>query len=327
MLNIIDFNKLQNKNTFKTNSAKNLAHVSFGGISSSKLSPLAKDTVSLSKPFLQKSKEEVFKIIEEAIKDKNNFLGEGGEAKTYLIPNENCCVRILKDYPKAYKTDFSLDLNEEDKVNHVIAKLGNGSTIMKYIEGFPLFPLTRVVNPKTSKEISEAISTIGADSYNKLLKQVCEAKDIDMIFDCSWTNVILNPKDKTLTAIDFYKMDEKFPEIVRPLRHMYSAIPHNTYAEKASCCGKIILAGLQEMEAGVKPCLSISEFRFANFIDKVIEDMGKRETKPLEQLKDVLTDIECIKIKEYVGEDVTKELNGKLKVARCLVKQIFDVSS
>ena len=35
---------------------------------------------------------------------------------------------------------------------------------------------------------------------------------------------IYNAKDKTLTAIDFYKMDKSYPENVNPLSSIFSAL-------------------------------------------------------------------------------------------------------
>ena len=285
---------------------------------------LNKDTVSFSgknKDLLELSEKEIFDKISESINNAN-FLGEGNEARVYRIPDTNYVFRSARipdnrmhsgDYTKM----LSFDLTTDDRINHIVAKLGEGCSIMKYLPGKNCFEY------KNKKELFN----LPLESYYNLYKQICYAKDNDMIFDCCETNIIYNPKDKSLTAIDFYKQDYDFPENVKPLSYIYSAIassiatPDKTLYK--NLLGSLVGVILKEFEPGVKPAQNIGEFDinrfFGNFENYYEDDMPPQ----YKILKSKLIDLQCLKLQEILGHDVKNEQIAAIKISKSIVNQIL----
>ena len=102
---------------------------------------LRTDTVSFSgnNDLLNLSNEEIIEKIKISITNPKNFIGEGSEAKVYKIENSSYCVRLnYLDSKKFNKTSLCRNINDADKVNHIVAKLGKYSSIMRYIDGYPV---------------------------------------------------------------------------------------------------------------------------------------------------------------------------------------------
>ncbi len=293
---------------------------------------LTKDTVSFGhNDLLSCPKEEIAQRIREALKSPQlTYIGSGGSAEVFKIPKSDYCVRIIyqnDDYTsstpeilrqKNLKINFNL--SEQDKINHVVGKF-KGGTIMKYIEGTP------VLNPAMTQghidEISKQIEEMPVESFHKLLQQICHAYQHDMMFDCSWNNVIVNPKNKTLTAIDFYKPE--CIEISHPFCHIFSGLTHSrtTLEQKKNIAGKILTAGLMEVEPNHKPCLDIRDFDYYKFLYK-LRDQNVIESKNYtELLVKLFEDIECLKLRDLHGEDVSRILKSKIKIVKALIKQLL----
>ena len=150
------------------------------------------------KDLLESSPETIFSKIAKAIKDKSNFLGSGCEGSVYSIPGTNYCIKLphagVENKKINYRKFFSLNLTEQDKINHIEAHLGDGAVIMKKING-----TTASDNP----EIIENLIDFPASSFNDFLKQISEAHNNKMFFDAINQNIIINNKNKRITAIDF----------------------------------------------------------------------------------------------------------------------------
>lgn len=292
--------------------------------------PLNKDTVSFSvrqcpqygdqKDLLDLSENEIFSKIDAAIKPEN-FIGEGNEARVYKIPETDYVVRIVKDSDKPdnfndYKTELSFDLSDEDKINHVAAKLGNGSCILHCLNGESCFK---------HKNKSDLFN-LPVDSYHKLYKQISFAKDHDMIFDVCDSNIIYNPEDKSLTAIDFYKNTDDYPENVKPLAFIFCAIAYSVkgiYPETKKLFGGLVSAALKELESGAKCPQDVANLDI-NHLFASYESYNHCELPPqLELLKSKVIDIQCLKLKEFLGQDVKKEIQGSMKVAKALINQFL----
>lgn len=294
---------------------------------------LPKDTVSFgNNDLLNCSKEEITARIKETLRDsKMHYLGAGNSAEVFKISQSDYCVRIpyqnfdhTSNVPniinlKSLKIRFNL--SEQDKINHVVGKF-KGGCIMKYIEGTP------VLNPTMRKnhinEISKQIEEMPVESFHKLLQQICHAYQHNMMFDCSWNNVIVNPKNKTLTAIDFYNMDG-FHEVSHPFSHIFASLTHSqtTPEQKKNFAGKILTAGLMEVEPEHKPCLDIRDFDYYRFIYKLQEQNLIQNPKYTNLLIKLFEEIECLKLRDLQGDDVSKTLNHKIKTVKCLIKQLL----
>lgn len=286
-------------------------------------SPL-KDSVSFSgrqKDLLELPREEIFEKISQSINNEN-LLGEGNEARVYKIAGTNYAfrhARIPDDRTNFtdYKKNLSFDINTDDKINHVVAKLGEDSAILRYLPGENCF----VYNDK------KELCNLPTDSYYNLYKQICFAKDNEMIFDCCETNIIYNPKDKSLTAIDFYKQDYGFPENVKPLSFIFSAIaPDKPLADNTlykNLLGSLVNVILKEFEPGVKPAQNLGEIDI-NQLFRNFESYYKDEMPPqYEILRSKLITLQCLKLQDMLGQDVKNEINANIKVAKSIVNQIL----
>lgn len=292
---------------------------------------LAEDTVSFSlkpvskKDFLTLSKDEIIQKISDSIKPEN-FLGNGSQAVVYRIPDTNYCVRFVhsKIYDKnlqKFKTDLSFNLSEQDKINHVVAKLGRDCCILNYIEGQDCFRY------KNKKELVN----LPQDSYYSLFRQICYAKENNMIFDCNSTNVIYNPKDKTLTAIDFLPQNEDCPENVLPLSYMLVPLriqdnKNNKFDYKANkkLAASLLLVGLRDFEPKAKPAMSVFDYDFKQLLSRIDVICFERTAPPqFDILKKIISEITLLKFKESYDLDVSNELNTKLKVAKAIINQLF----
>lgn len=294
---------------------------------------LTKDTISFGNNDLLKcSKEEITARIKKTLRDSDlHYLGSGGSAEVFKISQSDYCVRIPyknDDYSsnvpniinqKNLKINFNL--TEQDKINHIVGKFRGGS-IMKYIEGTPVWEPTMSKNQLD--EISTIIEEMPVESFHKLLKQICHAYKNNMLFDCSGNNVIVNPKNKTLTAIDFYKMDD-FYEAAHPFSHIFSSLINDqtTIGQKKNFAGKILTACLMEVEPEHKPCLEIRDFDYYRFIYKLQEQNLIQNPKYANLLIKLFEEIECLKLRDLHGDDVSKTLNHKIKTVKCLIKQLL----
>ena len=126
---------------------------------------LTADTVSFkgSRDLLKLKPETIFKRIDKSIK-KGNLLGQGYEGKVYTIEDSPYCVKIPHFFhfgrPIDYKKSFSTELTEKDKINHIVAHLGDKAVIMKKIEG---------CNVLSKPDIVKDLTQFPVSSYNKFL--------------------------------------------------------------------------------------------------------------------------------------------------------------
>ena len=267
---------------------------------------------------LKLSDETIFKRIDDAKKSIKNYLGQGGEALVYRIPDTNYCARFNyfdKDYPRI--RDRNID--EADKVNHVVAKFGEKSSIMHYIEGSAV--LTPYTGSANAKKIAEDIAQMPIKSFKELLHQICYAYDKGMMFDCNWGNIIVNPKENKLTAIDFYKNVEE--ESLKPLSYVFSSLVHeHTTSEQAKTyTNKILNAALEEFEPGHKPFWNVTCFDFSSLLRNTQNNSDFGKSPQCKILSKYLETLKELKVQDIRGIDVTNQLNGMLKIVKSLINQ------
>ena len=178
---------------------------------------LTKDTVSFGqiKDLLQLPKEQISEKVISSIK------------------NSDYCIRIPKvidteniDLIRNLFKTLTFDVTEQDKVNHIVAKCGNDSrnntpVIMKFVEGETI---------KELKSYREIVSQMQQEAYNKLYSQLCNAKKQNMHPDIYYENMIIDRKNNTMTAIDFYE-EQSIQHVLKTLHEMLTC---NFYSEHAA---------------------------------------------------------------------------------------------
>lgn len=281
------------------------------------------DVVSFgSKDLLDMNEEDVFKKIEASIKPEN-FIGQGHEAQIYRIPDTNYCVRLHNLTINEFGEYFSKNISQEDKINHVVAKIGGNSSIMKYIDGYNAF--IKQDDDFAKIRILKDIREMPVESFQNLLKQFLKAMNHNMLFDCCGSNIIINPKNKTLTAIDFYKNSPDCPEAMYPLSYMYSALTgfHDSREYKKLCANKILNAALNEVERTNLQCFDFANFDFSRLLKRINDGNLFPSENYYRLLLKLLNEIKDLKIEQYCTLDTTSGMYGKMKQARSLIKQLF----
>jgi hypothetical protein len=273
---------------------------------------------------------DIFEKIEKSINYKN-FLGQGTEAEVYKIKDTNYCVRIPYLANDAYKTIFSKELSPIDKVNHIVAKLGFGASIMKYFDG---------VTPKRYQEsdygryqLQEQIANMPVKSYTELLHQIANAIDNEMFFDFSGGNLIVNTEKQKLTAIDFYGIKDN-PKPIKPLTEIYFVLTSYGSEEKTGkkIYDKIIDAGLEEFKPNKIPCMDVKLFDFIDLVLKRNSDNNSHKQGDITEyinkfldfkysIAEKLRELKRLKIQEITDKSVSKELEATVKSFAQLVKR------
>lgn len=286
------------------------------------------DVVSFSgKNFLEQSEDEIFEKIIKSLRDKKNFMGFGAEAEVFQIENTGYCVRLpYGDENDRYRlidvcSDLSFELSEEDKINHIVAKLGAGATIMKKIPGKAILK-TNMTHQEAIDSIKK-VSEIPVSGYNKLLKQISHADKYNMVFDAYGTNVLAD--EQSLVAIDFMKTLPRYKRELKPLMEMRDALINignvPPKLEKAVLY-KIFCAMLNEFEPNNKPCLELEQF---DTLELLIDLHEKRmlNREQFELLWSSFKDLKRFKSFELDGFNASPELENTILENKKLLKEVF----
>ncbi len=259
-------------------------------------------------PLLDLPKEEVLKLVKQSINPKNG-IGIGGEADVYAIPNTDYCVRLIglngdsRHFATRYKdytAEFSKDLTPQEKVNHTVIRLGNGASIMRKIEGEPVYSFFRTQEEQL--EAAKEIANFPIEAFSGLLRQIASAVKVGVGFDPHAANIIANFKNKTLTAIDF--QEYSYLSFSKPLSSMLNGLK-TVDDEKVNLklLKQVLFAALNEFRPKVKPCFDIDKFDFSCLLRS---EKGLSDDKLFHRLK-------YQKALELKGRNVVDELQQLLE--------------
>lgn len=215
-------------------------------------SPLKSDTVSFcaKKDLLKLPSEKIIEICENAIK-YGIRLGEGKEAVAYKIEEfPEYCVRQEKRYSKSPNGfQISRALNKYDIVNHVVARLDEGTTIMHYISGMPIKIRSSL---DTKRPIKETIQGLLANefperSFRKVLAQIEDAKAKGIDFDRFGENLHVDPLNYEMTCIDFSPYIKDTTGEYNPISYIYTALDVDGTQHAQRVFGKLCNAYAQRL--------------------------------------------------------------------------------
>lgn len=264
---------------------------------------------------------DIFEKLKETVTSEN-FLGQGTEAEVYRIKGTNYCVRIPHLSQDIYRLDYTKELTPIDKVNHVVAKLGFGASIMKYFDG--IVPKWYKKNDLCRHELQKNISEMPVESYSELLHQIANAIDNEMFFDFSGGNLIVNTKKQKLTAIDFYNISDN-PRPISPMTEMYSVLTCYGSEEKTGkkIFDKIVDAGLEELKPNKIPCMDVALFDFTELCLKRMSDAFMPKNEELNNAVMYNCDIlKKLKKAEILDISVSKQLEQQLYKVRNLLCKV-----
>lgn len=271
--------------------------------------------------FIDLSKKEIFEKIDNSIVPEN-FLGQGTEAEVYKIKDTNYCIRIPHIAQGAYKSNFSKKLTQIDKVNHVVAKLGFGASIMKFFDG--VVPEDYRNNEYNRHKLQTEIAQMPIKSYTNLLHQIANAINHEMFFDFSGGNLIVDTKKQKLTAIDFFSVSDN-PKPVNPLTEIYSILTVYGAEEETGkkIFDKIIDAGLKEFKPNKIPCMDTALFDFTELCIRRKRDRYlPNAEKVISQIMYHTKLLQKIKSKEIIDKSLSSLLEEKIYDMRSILKHI-----
>lgn len=276
------------------------------------------DIISFSsKNLLLLSSEEISKRIIRAM-TKENCIGSGREGSVYKIPESDFCVKVLKKYPFNMRIFGTWEIKNDKaaKVNHILAEAENGATIMKHIHGTPIF---KYPAPKELADLPDS-------SYIDLFRQISEAENIGLNFDIAPANVIFNAETKSLTAIDFYKNDTA--EYGYPITRAFASMEQtntnfgNIKINK-KLAGRFLNIVLDKYAERKPPEFTFRDEDVSRFISRIKRTYKQTLPPQFNFLEKSIYEIAELKKAERRGENVDRELTGRIKYAKCIVNQIL----
>ena len=282
----------------------------------SNLAPLSFDTVSFkSINLLGKNSKEISEIVKEAVIHTEN-IGFGSEGTVYKIPDTDYCVKILKGESINNFGHWRFNVSEQDKINHIVAKSNNDSVIMKHLDGRSL---------KWNKP--DEIFELPKSSYKNLLIQLEKAKDECLKFDNSPSNVIYNPKDKSLTAIDFYEPSPDVEFEYTPLSSVFTVLKNHSdssnYVENnRKLGGKLLEIVLDEFSSGKEPEFEIDKRDIFDVFGELKMESKFNEPTQMRFLRESFADI--FRLRELPKtEENNKKYNWNIMYSKAIIRQVL----
>lgn len=249
MLVNFDHNLINNFNTPKLANNR---------VSYQNLAPLKHDTVCFKSKFVRPKdlmdlpRKDILKICTDAIKNDIE-VGRGQEATVYKIPQyaREYCIRVERKGSEALnKLKLDFNLNDFDEANFVVAKLGKGITLLRYISGVPLKIMRKSDTPsgiKVKESLQELIANnFPEESFIKVINQIEANRSKGIIFDRKGENLLVDPMIQELTAIDF---SPQFNDIeYNPISYIYHALDVDNTQHALKVFGKLCNAYAERLK-------------------------------------------------------------------------------
>lgn len=264
--------------------------------------------------FLNLPKEVIFRRLNKTLQNPDNLIGMGSEAVIYKIPGTEYCFRIpyLDDdgyFLTKWDSFFSKEVEKQDKINHIVATLGQGASIMKRIEGEPISLIL---------SCHKCILDFPLGSFQKLIRQMYIAKENNLVFDSCCANIIYNKENKNIVAIDFnksYKKQELNYNILNKIHTVISLSFNET--ESLKLANKLLLAAINEF--GHTP--EINKLNCNEFINYLKDTHPQVNQKTLTILKENFENIELLNIALKNKQDVKAELNELISKTKQILQR------
>lgn len=258
---IINFNQQPNYNIAT-------APQQYSGRKYSNLAPLAQDTVSFgcrkfvrAKDLMDLKNKEIIQVCIDAL-EKNQPIGKGTEAIVYKIPDYpmQYCLRQEKNViPNKNKLKLNFDLDDYDRANFVIAKLGEGLTLLKYVPGIPLKIITKS-DTESGIKVKHALQELVAnnfpvESFQKTISLIEENRSKGIVFDRKGENLLVDAISQEMTPIDYSR---QFNDVeYNPISYIYHALDVDNTEHARKVLGKLCMAYAERLKTAKKEDLNL----------------------------------------------------------------------
>lgn len=250
--------------------------------------------------------ENILSVAKETIK-KNEPFHFGAESVVYKIPETQYALLVPHGKTIGNYASVSFDLTDKERINHFVAKLGSKIYLKKFIEGLTTkapyiekatpFGMISVADEAAQKKVNEHVKNLTPESFENLYNQIFKAMNNDLTYDCFGENLILNPKTKTLTAIDFDTMQTGYK--FNPVAEIYHSFSLIEEKEQKVLLDKIIAGFLNSVTDKHCALKDFSQLKIAIASDeynlfKEFEDKSYL-TKLNGTLSEILTDFKLLR--------------------------------
>ena len=305
---------------------------------------LMRDTVSFGAfggDFLDLPKNEIMRKIRDSIREEN-LLGRGVEGQVYAIDGTDYCLKYSQntDSIQSLSKSFRKRLSDEDRINHIVARLGNDAVIMKRIKGISVADINRLPLNEYNESV-ESLLTFPNSAYRDLLNQIIDALKHGMEFDSHGGNLIVDFENKKLTAIDFcpprrlYNSEALF-KVYSPFLNegcfekIYQPFLDINYFNEDSkrlLGKKIMYMLLDELKPEVEPKLDFQDIDVLPFLCD-LADVGTIKTnRLLAQISDGFNELVDLKERELAGADVYEQIYQTNESVKKLVNKCFYIEN
>lgn len=247
---------------------------------------------------------------------KENFIAKGAQGKVYRIPGTDCAVKVPLDCVSIPIKPISKNISPQEKVNLVLAKIGDDINIIKYVDGKNPYQLSRrgVSVPKT-------VLSLPHEAFTNYIEKISEASKLNMFHDIAGANTLINEKYRYIVPIDFYHSLTKKANPVEDLYFQFGNYLKNSkeqdlFLAKSSLAfvdlirtNKINAKNLAKMDVSLKKlqdCFLPENRRFFSEVEyrlKKITGLKKMESLSLEMSQSLQEEI--VKFNDFITSVLT----------------------
>ncbi len=267
------------------------------------LAPLQQDTVSFGcrkfvrpKDLMDLKNKDIIQVCLNAL-EKKQTIGQGTEAEVYKIPDyamQYCLRREKAVVPNKKKLKLDFNLDDYDKANFVIAKLGEGLTILKFVPGIPLKIISRY-DTESGIKVKHALQELVAnnfpvESFEKAISLIEDSRSKGIVFDRKGENLLVDAITQEITPIDYSR---QFNDIeYNPISYIYHALDVDQTKHAPKVLGKLCMAYAERLKTADKEELNLDvldrNFYHRGFMDDPFNYFPDREA--LEEVRAKLFD-------------------------------------
>lgn len=123
--------------------------------------------------------------------DSLELVGKGAEGSVYKVKDSQFAIKVKNDLsiPKELNKPIDLTVEPQGCINHVVAKIGDNVSIMKFIDWKPI-------------DLS-ALKELNADKIKPCMKHIYDAVNKGFRHDFGGKNILLDKDSGKLIPIDF----------------------------------------------------------------------------------------------------------------------------
>lgn len=177
------------------------------------------------KDFLKKPEEEIKIRLRALLKTKPYDLGN--EADFFIIDKTGYGLRKRMNTKPDLKERINFEITDKDRMNHVVAKIGDDVEILRFIEGkntFVDYGSYDDIPKKKQTALNEKMLNFPSIAYEKLILRLMEAGKHNQLFDEEGRNIIANLSKKRFMPFDFQNYSKSEPIGFNPIVQIHDRL-------------------------------------------------------------------------------------------------------